>query len=106
MLLGRFLYFLSKKIPFVIKEMAGGALDNVITRESTAVIAVEEENRPAFEQAVQEMMKIWKNEYRSTDPDITLTVTEEGRKRNPWFPPWIRRSCCFFCWKRLTAYSI
>ncbi len=79
-LLGRFLYFLSKKIPFVIKEMAGGALDNVITRESTAVIAVEEENRPAFEQAVQEMMKIWKNEYRSTDPDITLTVTEEGEK--------------------------
>ena len=79
-LLGRFLYFLSKKVPFAIKEMAGGALDNVITRESKAVIALEDASRPAFEQAVQEMRDIWKNEYRSTDPDITLTVTDEGEK--------------------------
>lgn len=86
-LLGRFLYFLSKKIPFAIKEMAGGALDNVITRESMAVIAVEEANRPAFEQTVREMQDIWKNEYRTSDPDIVLSVTDEGDKTDAVVSP-------------------
>ena len=59
----------------------------LVTRESMAVIAVEEANRPAFEQTVREMQDIWKNEYRTSDPDIVLFVTDEGEKTDAVVSP-------------------
>src|SRR5690606_19483929 len=55
-----------------ISRIEGGGLRNAIPRESTAVVATAGD----LEDLVKRMEATFRAEYRSTDPDLRLTLTE------------------------------
>ncbi len=75
-LLGRILYALGDNIRLV--SMVGGGKDNVIPREASAVVAVEENDVSSVLSLVEEMGKILQNEYKTTDPALTVSAEKTG----------------------------
>ena len=61
-----------------IAALAGGAKQNAIPREATAQLIVASEKKDAVTALLQETIAQVKNEYATTDPDITLEITEQG----------------------------
>ena len=72
-LLGRVLYALRKKSEFAILGLNGGVVDNAIPLEARAEILISADAVTAFERVVQQYDAIFKTEYASTDPAVTLT---------------------------------
>lgn len=58
--------------------LEGGAKQNAIPREATAQLIVAMEKKDAVTALLQETIAHVKNEYATTDPDITLEITEQG----------------------------
>ena len=78
-LLGRSLYMLQKEISFDIIAVNGGLKDNAIPREASAVILVDADtDMTAFENQVTKLQEIYKKEFLSVDPDVTVTLTEKA----------------------------
>ncbi|MBQ1194007.1 MAG: aminoacyl-histidine dipeptidase [Lachnospiraceae bacterium] len=70
--LGRLLRKLDKSISFNIVSLNGGTKDNVITRESKAVITTEDE--AVLISLIDEYNEIIKNEYAVTDENIIVKL--------------------------------
>ena len=62
----------------VIISLAGGLKDNAIPRECISDILVPAEKVGAVKEYVNEMDGILKNEFMSSDPAVTVVLTEEG----------------------------
>ncbi|MBP3313405.1 MAG: aminoacyl-histidine dipeptidase [Oscillospiraceae bacterium] len=75
-LLGRILYALGDKIRLV--SLQGGGKDNVIPREASAVVAVEEQEVSSVLTIVDEMGKTLQNEYKTTDPALMVSAEKSG----------------------------
>lgn len=71
-LIGRLLNALRDQLDFELVSVAGGTKDNVITRESSAVIGIDKTNREALQEMVAQWDKVFKNELRIQDSDVTV----------------------------------
>jgi dipeptidase D len=73
-LMNRLLHQATKQFDVRLASIDGGGLRNAIPRESTAVVAVAEKNKPAFEKYVAEQHTILAQEYKTTDPNLLVQV--------------------------------
>ena len=75
-LFGRLLYRLTEKLPVCLLEADGGLADNAISRETKAVLVVQERDRAVFLDIVREVEAELRSELSSRDPDVRITVGE------------------------------
>jgi len=81
--LGRVLYSLNKKLNFCLVNINGGLKENAIPREAYAYIVYKDENESIIlESVIDELNKILSNEYRMTDPDITINLEKIAESDN------------------------
>lgn len=80
-IMGRILHELSNIMPFTIAVLEGGSKDNAIPRETTAQILIDTQAQENFKSFIEKYDKILKNEFKTSDPDITVTgvVKEESK---------------------------
>ena len=72
LLMGRVLWAAAQKAELRIVEVSGGLKDNAIPRETTATVVSADPE--AVKAACREMDAVLKQEYRVTDPDVSVTV--------------------------------
>ncbi len=77
-LLGRVLKALSDEVSLSLAEMEGGQKHNAITRQATAVVVVDDLAKA--KEIVKNMEDLLKNEYRSADPELFVSLEETGAK--------------------------
>ena len=73
--LGRLLHEGFNKFGLRISKINGGSLRNAIPRESVALVAVDQVHATAFEMATKTLISAIETEYKSLEPDLTITVT-------------------------------
>ena len=73
-LMGRFLYAVSKTVKMNIAELEGGMKDNAIPLSATAVIVCDGD----ICDTVEKYNKIFKNEYKNTDANVNIRVKYLG----------------------------
>ncbi len=79
MLMGRFLNKLNKEIKFNIIDVAGGQKDNAIAKETVLKIVVSDKDLSKVEELVSNYQSILKNEFKTSDPNITVTYKNTGK---------------------------
>ncbi|MHC1719750.1 MAG: aminoacyl-histidine dipeptidase [Clostridiaceae bacterium] len=82
-LMGRFLMDLKTVVNFKISSINGGAQNNAIPREVSAVILLKESDKTAVLEKISEWESIFKNELDGMDPDVSLSLetTENGANK-------------------------
>jgi dipeptidase D len=75
-LLNRILWNAYQEYDLSIADIDAGNLRNAIAREGCAHIIIPQKNREVFEKYLQEMDKIYKDELRVSDPDVTVSFEE------------------------------
>ncbi len=75
-LMNRVLFKASTNFRLQIGSIDGGSLRNAIPRESFALVTVAESQTLNFIAFIEEQNAILKNEYATTDPNLTLTLEE------------------------------
>ena len=86
-LMGRLLFALDQKLPFAVRELAGGSKDNAITREAFAVIFADGSQGGDVKKTAEDVLAVWKAEYANTDPGVELTVTDLGEQTGTAISP-------------------
>jgi len=84
-LLARFLDTLSEAVEFRIVSVEGGTRQNAISNEAKAIVYVKDENR--FKETIMAWESIIKNEYRDTDPDISIAAEPASDAKDRCFSP-------------------
>lgn len=69
-MMGRLLYRLAKEVPFHLVCINGGTKDNVITPDAAAEILVEPGKEQEVLAVVDEMKKIWTDEFMGEEPGL------------------------------------
>ena len=79
-LMGRLLFELREEIEFLVLNMEGGLKDNAIPRDSAATLVIEADGYSQLEEAVSKLEEKYKNELKTSEPHLTVTVNkkEEG----------------------------
>ncbi len=80
-LMGRFLYSLGKEVSFNLIDAFGGVKDNVIAKHTNVEIITDEANLPAIEEAVKVYQHDIGNEYKTSDPEITIKFENLGKEK-------------------------
>lgn len=73
-MMGRILTGIQEQIPFNLISINGGAKDNVISRETDAIIQIEEEYIDKLTNYIKEWNDIFRNEYRISDPEVVVKL--------------------------------
>jgi len=73
-LLGRVLNAVYKEMPLRLSHLSGGSKTNAIPREAEAVIFIPSNKSQELIKIISEWDNILKNEYKITDPDVTVKV--------------------------------
>ena len=73
-LMNRVLINAADQFGLLIHTVDGGGLRNAIPRESFAEVVVPAKNEAAFKTFLNEQEMILKNEYKSTDPNLTISL--------------------------------
>ena len=83
--MGRALHTLRflENIDLRLAYVKGGTVDNAIPRESTAVIFVHPHSLKKIKETVSQVEKILKIEFKNTDPDLSLAISEEIKEIIP-----------------------
>lgn len=79
-LMNRILKNLIENLDARICKIDGGGLRNAIPRESSALIAIPNEQNKDLESTVNEFEKILQAEYKSTDPELKLVMQETNER--------------------------
>ncbi len=79
-LMGRLLCMLDEVVEFRLAELAGGLMDNAIPRSTRALLCVSSEETDKLEEKLQEIDSVYKREYVSADPDITVRFQKSGER--------------------------
>lgn len=75
-ILTRLLFELSKNSNFTIAAIKSGGLRNAIPREGSATITFPSKDISSMENVLETLITQLKNEYRTTDPDLTIEFKE------------------------------
>lgn len=73
-LMNRLLFLLSKEFSISIAALNGGSLRNAIPRESGADVVINDADNAAFKNSIDSIAAVLKNEYKTTDPGLNITV--------------------------------
>lgn len=73
-LLARLLNLLNGKLELRLSGVNGGTKHNAIAREAEAVVCVGKADESALEELAASLEKTLRNEYKTADPDIRVTV--------------------------------
>lgn len=73
-LMGRLLYNLLEEMEYSINSISGGLKMNAIPREARAVIYMEPGQAEKLEGKIIEWQRIFKNEYRVSDPGVSVSL--------------------------------
>lgn len=79
-LAGRLLHTLEEAGIVNLVSMSGGEKDNAIPRECTMELLVAEEDGSAFETFLREEEAVYQKEYAVSDPDLRISVQNNGKK--------------------------
>ncbi|MBC2579343.1 aminoacyl-histidine dipeptidase [Clostridium sp. DJ247] len=71
-LMARILLALSSEVDFRISSLNGGSKHNAIPREMDTIILINSADKTLVKNKIAELEKIFKNEFRTPDPDIRL----------------------------------
>ncbi|HHX61905.1 MAG TPA: aminoacyl-histidine dipeptidase [Epulopiscium sp.] len=77
-LMGRLLNAIQDEIEFELGSVEGGSKDNVIPRETQAVIGISKNDQAAVTDIIQKWNKIFTNEFRVQDPDVKVIMEAVG----------------------------
>lgn len=78
-LMGRLLYRLNKEMDLHIIDITGGQADNAIPRETVLNLIVKDKDLSKVEGLVKEYQGILNNEYKTSDPNMTIKVEDLGK---------------------------
>jgi dipeptidase D len=84
-LMGRILKELETKFEFSMASLSGGMMYNAIPREANAVILIRPEARTAVSESIAEMVGVFRNEYRISDPDIEVVFEADSESATKVF---------------------
>ena len=73
-LMGRLLNDLQAKVEFELASIQGGSKDNVIPRETEAVIGIDDNDKAAVEDIIKEWSKIFTDEFRVQDSEVNILL--------------------------------
>ncbi|MDP3929387.1 MAG: aminoacyl-histidine dipeptidase [Bacteroidota bacterium] len=76
-LMNRLLLHLAQQIDLSVSSVDGGGLRNAIPRESAALISVQPNEVEKLQQITQSLLEVYQQEYRLTDPHLSLSIKEE-----------------------------
>ncbi|MDF0591922.1 aminoacyl-histidine dipeptidase [Candidatus Methanocrinis natronophilus] len=74
-LLGHLLWVAGERTPLGLSSLRGGEKHNAIPREAEAVVVVPGDAAEAFRSLVEEMGRALSDEYRRTDPGLSVAIT-------------------------------
>lgn len=77
-LLGRVLYAMRRRFDIRLIDIQGGMKDNAIPREASASFVCETDEAVVWSAFAEEWNAILQNEYRATDPNIHLVVSDDN----------------------------
>ena len=83
-LLCRALNTISQQCEIYIDHITGGDKDNAIPRESSAVIALKSVDAQKAENTIDVLCKIYKTEYRVSDPDVCISINKHSGSGYPF----------------------
>lgn len=86
-LMGRLLCELSREMDFKLGALMGGLMDNAIPRRTQAQIFIDESKETQLKKTLKKWDGIFKREYASSDPGITVSLEEEGSKKGKALKP-------------------
>ncbi len=75
-IIGRLILAISKEIDINIAHISGGAKNNAIPRESEVVLTTKITNIEKIKAIANNMLEIFKQEFKVEDPDIQLEIIE------------------------------
>lgn len=75
-LTSRLLYHLKENVSFHLNSIDGGNKHNAIPREAEAIISLNPDAFPSLSDFIQDMEKIYQNEYQYVDPGIFIKLEE------------------------------
>ncbi len=78
LLMGRLLFYLSKKLNYSIYYLKGGLQDNAIPREAKASIIIDKNDAAILEDFITEFELTIINEYRKIEDNITIYCESKG----------------------------
>lgn len=79
-LMARLLLSIFEKFDANLNYISGGIKDNAIPRESISIISFDSKNLADIEKHIAEMNKVFLNEFRNTDKDITIKFVEAKKQ--------------------------
>lgn len=81
-LMNRLLFDATNNFRIRIASIDGGSLRNAIPRESLATILVPDEHAKKFEEYFSNLSKIYKKEYSTTDPELSMILEKIQSPKN------------------------
>ncbi len=81
-LMNRLLSMAMEDFEICLASIDGGSLRNAIPRESFSVITVPADQKDELVEAIHELGAVYKNEYRSTDPELQVQVEDSPLPEN------------------------
>ena len=81
-LMNRILYDGMEKFDLRIHELIGGSLRNAIPRESKATVVIDTISKEPFFFEMNELINDIKAEYKSLEPNLSITITEAETPSN------------------------
>lgn len=86
-LMGRLLCELSRELDFRLGALNGGLMDNAIPRRTEAQIYIDGDKENQLTEVLKKWDAIYKREYSSSDPGVTVSFEAEGRKKGKALKP-------------------
>lgn len=81
MLMGRVLHGLSRQLPARVASLHGGMADNAIATKAVCTVVVPEAEAAQVQALAAECQAVFRHEYQTADPGISVTVTVQPGKR-------------------------
>lgn len=94
--MGRILKYIEERVPVSICALKGGLKDNAIPRDVSATIVAAKEDVAAVKEHAAKIGAILQKEYAVTEPNLTLTVTEEAEKEYSVLSPSSAQKVLFY----------
>lgn len=79
-LMGRLLKEISKEVDFNLISLNGGAKDNAIPREATAIISIDESKEKELHETKIKITEIFNKEFHKKDPDLKVLLSDYEEK--------------------------